>query len=93
MIIRSDNFGFGNSWQVAFDEAQAGIDLFLKKLAYALSDGNAYAVGRTDLGQGFNFESIPGLVPADEQPLSDGLSLESEDDGQTWVRVQLKVSF
>lgn len=90
IIIRTEDFG--NTWTTVFDEFDAAITLFLKRVLYAL-DGNAYAVGRTGLGDGFDFGMVPNLLPTDEEALSDGLTVESNDDGVNWLQVQIKVQF
>jgi len=90
IIIRSEDFG--NTWTNVFDEADAAITLFLKRVLYLL-DGNAFAVGRTDLGAGFDFGTVPDLLPPGEAASSDGLTVESDDDGVNWLQVQLKVQF
>ena len=90
VILRQD--GFFNPWEVAWDEFLAGIDLFFKRLAFG-DNQKVQAVGYTGLGQGFDFQLIPGLIPADEEPTSDGLVAESDDDGANWIQLGIKVQF
>ncbi len=91
IILRSPDFG--TNWAVAFDEFEAQFELFIKKMVYVLAGGQILATGRTDLGQGFDFESVPGLLPSDQVPSSDGLLLKSDDDGDNWFQVQIRVQF
>lgn len=90
VILRQD--GFFNPWVEAWNEFEAGVDLFFKKLAFG-ADQRVQAVGYTGLGQGFDFLGVPGLIPPDQEPSSDGLVAESDDDGANWFQVKLKVQF
>lgn len=89
-ILRTTNFG--NDWETVFDEIEAGFDLFLKKMAFG-EDPYAQGAGYTAVGDGFDFMLIPDLLAPGVVPSTDGLLVESNDDGQNWVKVDLKVQF
>lgn len=91
VILRSPDFG--DNWVTVLDEIQAQIDLFIKKMVYVLGGGQILATGYTGLGQGFDFETVPDLLPENVVPTSNGLLMRSDDDGENYFQVGIKVQF
>lgn len=89
-IYRSSDFG--NTWGSVYDEVDAEILLFLKRL-FLGPDLEVVAVGRTTLGAGFDFNTVPDLYPSGTQASTDGLTLGSDDDGLNWIKLSLQVQF